>query len=730
MAILIEQITKAAKIKMKCKKLVLRALFILQTLLVIICTTVGAQTPFTAGLAYLGVAGSGDYTCWDENDNVIQLNEVTQPLIFVEGIDPNTVFAPNGSIDAIDMHTAISSTYSVSTITTSLREQIQALGYDLIVLNFNNGGDYIQRNAYVLEELIEIIHRELGEEAQPVVVGYSMGGVVARYALAHMESRGLRHWCPLFVSFDAPQQGANVPLGLQALTQISSIASIAQADLALAVANLNCQAARQLVRYRLTSALQPDGFALQKSQEYVDFFDEMSKLNNCLGFPTQSRNIAISLGSGEGVPQNYNIDLAAPNGTPDQQHAGFEIANINGRTTNGAMPVWDGNCDGRILPLVVSFGTRYQDADNLTYPNSNDRNNYAAFLSNADRDPDIDIKYKFPFLGQFSLLKRNWRTNTADAWSYDIVPGSVMPLYANFLDGIAALDDPITIPPEEWDILDILPEPLPSVTLQVSCANRIGDDVTFIPTVSALCYDYTTPFENINANADRLDFTPFDNIIYADANRQHNPIAFADPVVQHNINSWLVDELSQWKGFSCRWGTRTLSGTLAGGASVVENQAQKIIVQNYDAQINAQGHLTAATEIELLPNTDIKQTSDFILDIEACESKACHFTLRNQTSLFRQAAPNNTAAATIAQNETNLIQPQIYPNPTTGLINVKVASASQLQIFDLTGTVVVTQNLLAGKTSIIELPKSSTIFIAKITNQQGYVFTQKIIRNN
>jgi hypothetical protein len=189
MAILTEQITKPPKINMKCKKLVLRVLFVLQALLAIFCTTVVAQTPFTAGLAYLGVAGRGDYTCWDENDNVIQLNEVTQPLIFVEGIDPNTIFAPNGSIDAFDMHTAISSTYSVSGIATSLREQIQALGYDLIILNFNDGGDYIQRNAYVLEELITLVNATLGEEAQPVVVGYSMGGVVARYALADMEAR-------------------------------------------------------------------------------------------------------------------------------------------------------------------------------------------------------------------------------------------------------------------------------------------------------------------------------------------------------------------------------------------------------------------------------------------------------------------------------------------------------------------------------------------------------------
>jgi hypothetical protein len=714
---------------MKNKNNMIR-LLIVSSLLLIKCSLLLAQTPttITATIPYLGVLGSGDYTCWNQNGVPINLADVTNPLIFVEGIDPSTDALPNGAISANNMYAElIASVYTPigQTATTNLITQIQALGYDIIILNFTDGGDYIQRNAYVLEELIHTINRTVGEDAQPVVVGYSMGGVVARYALAHIEAQGLRHWCPLFVSFDSPQQGANVPLGLQAFTQIGSIASSADAALEYAVANLNCQAARQLLRYRLSSAFESDLSPLQKNQEYVDFFTELTSLNECFGFPTQCRNIAISLGSGQGVPQSYTVDLNAPAG-PDQQHSGFEIANINGRTADGNMPVWDANCDGRIFPLTISFGTRVQDIDILTYPNSNDRFNYTG-LQNWKRDADIAVKYKAPFsLGVVPLLEKKWRTAANDRWAYDMVPGSVMTFYSDFLEALQDLDNPISIPPEDW--LENAPIDLPSITLQVACANSIGDESAFIPTVSALCYDYITPFEDIDANLNRLDFTPFDNIIYADANLNHNPLDSDEPTTQPNINAWLLDELSNWKGSTCRWGTRTVTGTITSGNTISENQANKIVVQNFDAQANSQGHLTAAAEIELLAGTDIKQSNDFIMDIEPCEPKACHFTLRNQTNLYRQAAPQSTTSSMVNHTISKSGQPVIFPNPNTGLINVEVATESLLQIFDLTGNLLLTNDISPGNTSIFSLP-SSGIYLAKITNKQGYVFTQKIICN-
>ena len=56
-----------------------------------------------------------------------------------------------------------------------------------------------------------------------VVIGPSMGGLITRYALAYMEQQlantgdnaKWNHETRLWVSFDAPHQGANIPFGVQ-----------------------------------------------------------------------------------------------------------------------------------------------------------------------------------------------------------------------------------------------------------------------------------------------------------------------------------------------------------------------------------------------------------------------------------------------------------------------------------------------------------------------------------
>ena len=50
-------------------------------------------------------------------------------------------------------------------------------------------------------------------------MGLSMGGLVARYALCDMENRSEDHDTRLYISYDSPQQGANVPLSFQKLAE-------------------------------------------------------------------------------------------------------------------------------------------------------------------------------------------------------------------------------------------------------------------------------------------------------------------------------------------------------------------------------------------------------------------------------------------------------------------------------------------------------------------------------
>jgi hypothetical protein len=56
---------------------------------------------------------------------------------------------------------------------------------------------------------------------QNVVMGLSMGGLVARYALAEMTKNSVDTETRLLITHDSPHRGANVPLGLQYLIQMA-----------------------------------------------------------------------------------------------------------------------------------------------------------------------------------------------------------------------------------------------------------------------------------------------------------------------------------------------------------------------------------------------------------------------------------------------------------------------------------------------------------------------------
>lgn len=77
-----------------------------------------------------------------------------------------------------------------------------------------------------LVKLIQDVNTELarnGSAEQLLVVGPSMGGLISRYALTYMEKKqrenpGVAAWnlrTKLWISFDAPHLGANIPVGDQ-----------------------------------------------------------------------------------------------------------------------------------------------------------------------------------------------------------------------------------------------------------------------------------------------------------------------------------------------------------------------------------------------------------------------------------------------------------------------------------------------------------------------------------
>ena len=69
----------------------------------------------------------------------------------------------------------------------------------------------------VLIALIQELNAQKEGDEELVILGPSMGGLIAQYALAYMEQQGLPHETRLYLSFDSPHRGANIPISLQYL---------------------------------------------------------------------------------------------------------------------------------------------------------------------------------------------------------------------------------------------------------------------------------------------------------------------------------------------------------------------------------------------------------------------------------------------------------------------------------------------------------------------------------
>jgi alpha/beta superfamily hydrolase len=223
--------------------------------------------------------------------------QLVKPLIIVEGYDPffaAPALAPDYRIeDFIRQITLQPTSYN-------FRDALDNIGdYDLIFINYTNGTDDIRRNAALFREVIAWVNQNKVGTEQNVVMGLSMGGLVARYGLAEMVKAGLNPQTKLLITHDSPHRGANTPLGTQALTRQAiinvsdSYYSTADLSPSLDQANrlLDAPASRQLLILRAT-----DGDGGVVANTFMD--GEYRTMITFNGGPQPNyRMIATSLGS-------------------------------------------------------------------------------------------------------------------------------------------------------------------------------------------------------------------------------------------------------------------------------------------------------------------------------------------------------------------------------------------------------------------------------------------------
>ena len=105
-----------------------------------------------------------------------------------------------------------------------LRWLVASEGFTVYVVQPKNADAAIQTSSLALEAALTDSNFELRQHyyntGNPsAVLGWSMGGVVARYALAKMESNNVDHGASVYVSIDAPHRGAFLPTSLEVLVR-------------------------------------------------------------------------------------------------------------------------------------------------------------------------------------------------------------------------------------------------------------------------------------------------------------------------------------------------------------------------------------------------------------------------------------------------------------------------------------------------------------------------------
>jgi hypothetical protein len=207
---------------------------------------------------------------------------LTRPVLVVEGFDIDN------SMGWDELYTLLNQE--------ALVESLLARGNDAVVLDFTDATDYIQRNAFVFNALLARVESAIDPGQSVPVVGASMGGLVARYGLAWLESNAVPHRVPTFISFDGPQRGANIPLGLQHWVDFFSGQS---ADAAFFRDRLNTPAARQMLVYHFAST---SGQAAAPDPLRAGLAADLAAVG---GYPALPRRVAFSDGAGDGTGQGF-----------------------------------------------------------------------------------------------------------------------------------------------------------------------------------------------------------------------------------------------------------------------------------------------------------------------------------------------------------------------------------------------------------------------------------------
>jgi hypothetical protein len=284
------------------------------------------RATITATEAFNGVFGVADIVISyrNQSDQVLR-----RPLIVAEGFDPGWITSPEepegeNTFEGFVRSVRNSGSFALQNLIADAFNPNAVSQYDLVYVNWRNGTDWLQRNALALEAVIRWVNankQPLGGVMQPnVVLGSSMGGVIARMALGRMDRGGgqngtggfAAHQTNLYVSLDAPHQGANVPLGYQAAARHATRMYVSTGPIAATVEVIQLLLNGPSPLLNLLLADQPASRQMLINRIDINYNQNnatnqqfLQELRTQWAYPVNIRNIAISNGSECAIDQEF-----------------------------------------------------------------------------------------------------------------------------------------------------------------------------------------------------------------------------------------------------------------------------------------------------------------------------------------------------------------------------------------------------------------------------------------
>lgn len=282
---------------------------------------------------YLGVAAYGKVYIKYYQGAPASPQQFNKPLIFIEGIDFGQAYLKKNSHQA-HSYDPLQNSLRLGEVgwptlwgcdskypfqkTPAYLDSLRNEGYDIIMLDFFNGADYMQRNAFLLIELINRINQNKNSDEQIVIIGASMGGQIARWALNYMEQNNMDHCVRLFCSFDSPWKGAHIPLSLQSFVKYSGT-ELQNANALEKLNDLRKPATKQMLLYHIdhcdahfasktlfgkkkwnVSYNFPNTQTNGADPLFDQFYQEVFDMGD---FPLKCRNIAMINGNNQGIKE-------------------------------------------------------------------------------------------------------------------------------------------------------------------------------------------------------------------------------------------------------------------------------------------------------------------------------------------------------------------------------------------------------------------------------------------